>query len=228
MSSLPRPLKWPPIFPLEKGLVLWLPLDERSGNRALDRSGKGRHVTLYLPVWVAAKRGTGLYFNGLTNYGYTANNVFTQADFQGGGTLEILIMPKSFVATNVTYLSIEGRFHLSRTAGQTLFVGVVYDTAFHYVYSNAAPSLNTWYHLALVFTGSALYLYVNGVLQADWELCGVPTIDAVSRPVMIAANTPTTLYLPNIVMKYAKVYLRALTAAEIKRHYESELLLARH
>jgi hypothetical protein len=60
---------------LLNGLVLWLPMDEGSGNIAYDYSGNNNHGTLYNgPAWVDGKIGKALNFSQASNQRVVVND----------------------------------------------------------------------------------------------------------------------------------------------------------
>lgn len=48
--------------------AVWLPLDEGIGNIAADYSGNARNATVFGAAWTPGRTGTGLTFNGQSNY----------------------------------------------------------------------------------------------------------------------------------------------------------------
>jgi hypothetical protein len=228
MAYVPRPLKWPPIFPLQKGLVAWYPFDDRSGAVLRDRSGKGNHGTLVGPTWGASRRGPALNFNGTSDYG----NVSDVANLRVYGDLTILAWIKLvdyltyyMIITKMVDASARNTFELriDSTTGQLRFVHAD-DDNYEGFSSNTAVPTNSWAHVGVVRKAlTSVTLYLNGVSDGS----GVP------------GRTPTglgdlkigvrlTSYWFKGQMADIRLYNQALNAAEIKRLYESELMLARH
>ena len=94
------------------------------------------------------------------------------------------------------------------------------------VNSIRAIPIDTWTHVAFSYDGNYLKLYLNGVLDAvSKEVSG--TINPAGTNLAIGNNLSKTRGFKGIIDE-VRIYNRALNAAEIKRLYESELMLVRH
>lgn len=121
--------------------------------------------------------GTGsLEFDGNGDYLAIANSVnlnLTQGDF----TIELWVYPRSFSASNRTLLSKDGVYASSYAQYAIAFnsagkingtVGSGNGTSYiQTITSTTTFSLNTWYHVAFVRSGTTLALYVNGTSEAS-------------------------------------------------------------
>jgi hypothetical protein len=227
MSQVPRPLKWPPIFPLDKGLVLWLPFDDRSGAVAYDRSGKRNHATLYNATWAAGRRGSALSLNGSTTYGEVADAANLRISEI---TVEVLLNPSAF-GNN---LGIIERYISSALGAWYIDLDVVspynkvrvvlIDLDAQYVTTTSAQALtlNVWSLIGFTYKTN-LKVYVDGQ-----ETAGAQTGNGMKTPersTMIGRNRVTGYVAAK--MGWIRIYNRALSAAEMKRHVESELMLVR-
>jgi len=225
--SLARPLKWPPIFPLEKGLVLWLLFDDRSGSEALDRSGKLNRGTLYGPTWVAGKIGSALSFDGVNNSMQVADS--TSLRLTSALTIAAWIYPKS--AGELAYGRIVSKrdsanYAFSMGGGTSVFV-YLDATAYASTGTGRVP-YNVWSFVAVTFDktlpSNQVKTYVNGVLKGT----GTRTTDIpTSTYPLIIGNRLALDRCFDGTIDEVRIYNRALTAAEIKRHYESEIFLGR-
>ena len=227
MSSLPRPLKWPPVFPLEKGLVLWLPFDDRSGARAYDRSGKANHGTLYGPTWVAGRRGGALSFNGISNYLLVADNPVLRLTnkgtitfwFRSGGVRKdwSAFVAKSSGGTtaDISYMvSVPDADYLTFVISDGTTTNML-PTSFDFTNTN-------WHFVAARWDGSFLRMSLDLVETTP----GVQTVNAQSTTHPLRLGKYNGGYFYGIIGE-TRIYDRALNAAEIKRLYESELTLTR-
>lgn len=222
LCSLPRPLTWPPLFPLEKGLVLWLPFDERSGSKALDRSGKLNHGTLYGSTWTAGKRGSALSFDGVDD--------------------RIEVPDNTGILDDIAAISIEFWVYLNTLKNYEVFIsknswncyichtdllGILYwgvNGSAVRINKAAGFIIEAWYHYVLVSTGTQLLVYRNGVLlDSVNKITAVPDT---AGDLHIGADHDDTNVVDGIIDE-VRIYNRALTAEEAKRHYNSELLLGR-
>ena len=75
-----------------------------------------------------------------------------------------------------------------------------------------------WHHVAGVYDGMNMYLYVDGTL--DVSQAGTGTIAQNSYPVHIGGNAEASGLLFNGLIDEVSIYNRALTASEIQADYE--------
>jgi len=228
MSTLARPLKWPPIFPLDKGLVLWLPLDDRSGVTVYDRSGKRNHGTLYGPTWVAGRRGSALSFDGVDDYVqvpiFSLTNKLTilawvyfidgsPAGDYGG----IIAHLNGF--TNKNRLLLKG-------ATEVLFQALIAGAGYNHYFTLPSDQRNAWHFYALVYDGANVRLFWDGSqVGADQPRTG--NMNSATTKPTIGWGSTASYYLKGFIDE-VRIYNRAPNAAEVKRLYESELMLVRH
>ena len=72
----------------QEGAILYLPLDEGSGDVAEDHTGNGNDGALFGGAkWMNGKYGSGLYLDGKDDY-IEINNILTEA-----GTVEFWFKP---------------------------------------------------------------------------------------------------------------------------------------
>jgi hypothetical protein len=80
----PQPIIVPPQFPVNDGLVLYMPFLEGSGRFTADLSGRDNHCNLNGVTWGAAKdkKGFALTFDGINDEGiFNLNMIPTSGDF---------------------------------------------------------------------------------------------------------------------------------------------------
>jgi choice-of-anchor C domain-containing protein len=80
---------------------------------------------------------------------------------------------------------------------------------------------NTWYHVAMIYDGTALKLYVNGNLDAHKAVTG--PIVVTPQPVRIGGGAPagSPPYFFNGLMDEVSLYSRALSQSEIRAIYNA-------
>lgn len=78
------------------------------------------------------------------------------------------------------------------------------------------PADNLWYFVVGTFNGEELKLYVNGVLETTTPRIG--TIDSNNEPVRIGGGVANR-YVVGFIDE-ARIYDRALSLEEIKKHYD--------
>jgi len=226
--SLARPLKWPPIFPLEKGLVLWLPMDERGGIRALDRSGRRHNATLTTAFWGAGERSSALNFNGVSDYGLIE---FTPLlNVMSSFTLSIRAVFTSTPAIQGHDLVLfaqqdgagVGRSWLVWRLTDNKIISFLRGIA---LTGPTAPSTNLEYEFTLTWDGTTLRLYVNGVEKAS----GTGAVDeGATGSYVLGCRKALTIQFFAGLMRRVLLYSRSLSPPEVKRLSKSEVLLGRY
>jgi hypothetical protein len=91
--------------------------------------------------------------------------------------------------------------------------------SFRYTNSNSAPLNNTWYHAMCVFNGTAMRLYVNGVLQNDIDnsiSIGASNVSAKIGLFYTYSSTPLNGTIDEIML-----FNRSLNASEVQKIYEA-------
>lgn len=228
MSSLARPLKWPPVFPLEKGLVLHLPFDDRSGSKAYDRSMKGNNGTLYGPSWVAGRRDSALSFDGADDY----VRVEDAPSLRLTDALTLMAWIKilsyksyGMVVTKAAAGNLNGYQLGTYDTTDKLRVVIGTSTVAVELVGLVGIPLSVWTHVSFTYDRVNLKCYVNGVLDNSTPGTGAIGVNIANY---VAVGRRMDGYFANMDINEVRIYSRALTAAEIKRLFESEILLARH
>ena len=228
MSTLPRPLEWPPIFPLDKSLVLWLPFDDRSGAKAYDRSGKKNHGAITAATWVAGRRGSALLFDGTQGY-----ITISDADNLDLTEMTFMFLVKPSVVTGLHDLLSKSistvrnyRVNLSGSDVRAEF----HDTLNNrHLWQSSLLGLSTsvFQHVGVTIKNGAIEIFKDGIKYGgSWMIgTGVGTPKVNADPLYIVY--PVSDWFSGIIAG-VRVYSRVLSAAEIKRHAESELMLVRH
>ena len=228
MSVLARPLKWPPILPLDKGLVLWLPFDERSGAKAYDRSGKNNYGTLSGPTRVAGRRGSALSFDGVNDYVSVAHATeLIPITWTITGWFKWLSNPNTaggrFTLVEKWVLG-QGGYILDWTT-DTKRLRSLSKTGVAEIYYSFNPTVETWYHFTVTYdTSTIARLYKNGVLVAT----SAAFDDGSTSVALELGRRGASGYFFNGVTCDVRIFNCALSAAEVKRLSESELMLVRH
>lgn len=221
---------------LKKGLVLYLSMDEKGVIE--DKSGLGNNGIVEGAQFVPnGKIGPAYEFNGIDSK--IRVNDSPSLDFQSEFTLSVWI--KSYDVTSqlvgeqdiITKTSVgapssfslnlnemedsphdypRGRFGLLMTSS---------NSGYHYVY--AAPSLknNAWCHVAAVYNGKVVRIYINGKLRVEEEVAGriVPN----SLPLFIGHQSVNKHSLRDSfygLIDEVMIYNRALNSKEVFRLFE--------
>jgi len=163
-----------PVQPPAATLVGYYKLDEGSGTRAGDSSGKGHDGTLKgTPEWVAGKVGGALNFGGDGDFVDIGNPADWPAGFE----------PRSMAAWLMTE-DLTATWHFAVSYGspvtnQAMFLGLNGTALYGGGYGNDISIANfwetgVWHHIALTYDGTTARLYADGVEVASaakaWNL----------------------------------------------------------
>jgi hypothetical protein len=163
-----------PVQPPAANLVGYYKLDEGSGTRAADSSGKGHHGTVTgSPEWVAGMVGGALNFGGDGDFVDIGN----PADWPAG------LEPRSMTAWLMTE-DLTATWHFAVSYGspntdQAMFLGLNGTTLYGGGYGDDVSIANfwetgVWHHVALTYDGVTARLYADGVEVASaakaWNL----------------------------------------------------------
>ena len=197
------------------GLVGYWDFEEGTGIRAEDNSINNNHGTLTLgPTWTGGRVGGGLSFDGENDYVDINSAVISGTPFtlctwynmsaSNGGTTPVWVGSTANDTNNYQF-EIDSssliRFH---TSG---------DTNADYTFSS---SLNTWYHVCGVVSGSVKILYFNGQNVAN----GTFANNTVNRTAIGRKSTPTPSGYFTGKIDEVRIYDRALSATEIYNLYK--------
>jgi len=225
--SLPRPLRWPPVFPLSRGLVLWIPFDDRSGGKAQDRSGKRNHATLFGPTWGASLRGSCINLKGDPDYATVTHSpslvftselsIFLRVNCLDLSTFELKLLIKYANVSPWSGFGVmsPGGVH----AGQlSLWVG-----GSAWTYNNKALDDGSWHSWGASYKGGLVSLYTDGKLtnSATQTANFTSIID-----LYIGRDSAEQHWFPGS-LKDLLLFSRGLSASEHKRLHESEIMFLR-
>lgn len=146
---------------------------ENTGVTVADTSGNAHDITLTGGTWGAGKYGDGILLNGSTEYG----TITDHADLKPTGSFVIEGFIKGSDANGGIFqsrsqASNEAGFLLALVLGKVRFqsgknTGVIQGTDFQYVESTTSVDDNVLHHIAGVWDGSNLKVYVDGVSEGS-------------------------------------------------------------
>jgi len=198
-----------------QGAVAWYPSNEGAGVAVADMicSGpSGQLAGSSLPVWGSGLEGTALQFDG-------------------GGYVTISNNPALAVATNQVSLvawvkastnssgpviartvagGATGSFALSLTNGSVAFKLFLQGAPTTVTSTNALPD-NKWHHLAGVYDGQHLRVYLDGT-QAG-TVSGAGTVDVVNESLLIGRNADGAGFVGTI--DDVRIFARALSDEDV-------------
>lgn len=224
ISPTRKPLKYPFHLPsqLDPSCVLCLlPIRD---NKWYDFSHKGNHGAITNAVWTAKGRhGPALYFDGdgdYVNAGKDASLNITKAI-----TLEQWLYPLDSGQSGYGGLWSRGADFDFYMAGATVEDIASYipigGVNYHPYTIGGRLSYNKWHHLVLTYNGSILILYADRLVAFSEAASGA--LDIYPDDDLIIGNDYTKSYSFHGYFDVARIYNRALSAAEVKALYEQGL-----
>ncbi len=203
------------------GLVLYLPMDEGSGNvtyNAVDPTVN--NGTIYGANWTPGKLGYGLAFDGTNDYVEVPNspdfavNQFTIAFWMyptRDGVFEGLV-------SKTVWLNGDGGFLVIKHQNPDYGLTFVIDdgTSVQNLNLNKRLDLNRWYFVTAVYDGTTMKLYINAVLEAE-RSANPPAQN--TRTLIIGAKAPTQDFFEGILDE-VYIFSRALSDKEIQLLYQ--------
>ncbi|MFQ6119136.1 MAG: LamG-like jellyroll fold domain-containing protein [Methanosarcinales archaeon] len=194
--------------------------DEGSGNIAKDTSGNGNDGVIHGATWVYGKFGKALRFDGVDDYVEVPDS--PGLDITDAITIEAWVKPLTL--TSNTYPM--WKVNTYGLGYGILIIGGAsdkYQFAFHdggswqYVNTATSPTIGNWYHIVGTFDGLNIRIYVNGALENTASYSG--GINPTTNTLVIGSGSPTVGHF-NCIIDEVRIYNRALSAEEIKAHYE--------
>jgi len=201
-------------------------LDEGMWGSVTDSSGNGLHGEAYNEVTtdneipaIAGEIGTCRYgvFDGSDDYLsiphnnlLNGTNSFTYMAWINSASWSGIrqIMDKSIHGGS------SGRAQMGIFSQSGVLKGRAETTNGRVTIEAALPSLNTWTHVALVFEGTSLKLYINGSLSAFENFSGT-TLIGNSDPLQIGRRTLSNQYYFKGSIDEVRVYAEGLTSTQV-------------
>ncbi|MFE6738640.1 LamG domain-containing protein [Streptomyces tubercidicus] len=203
----------------DSALVLRLPFDEGTGTTA---QARGRHnATITAATWTTS----GKFSNALT-FGASGSRVSVtdqeSLNPSAAVSLTAWIKPSSWPASiwqgsiiaKDTWSGGDAGYVLRGGAGGELSFALCIGGAWTELQTTATVSTGSWHHVAAVYDGSSMALYIDGVQKASKAQTGALT-PSTGTPVEVG-NCPqdhSRTFVGDI--DEARVYNKALTATEI-------------
>jgi hypothetical protein len=212
-------------IPSEHAVALWL-FDEGEGKTIKDLSGNGNEGEFKgEPEWVDGKFGKALKFDGADDYIVVPDS--DSLDVNGDQiTIVAWIKGSGWPAANHIVRKLhdqaQGHIYVLRVQPETIRVYIATDIKPSPGYQvDGTTPLNTdkWYHVALVYDGGEIRIYLNGELDGSLTASGnIETSDAELR---IGRGDPAG-YFAGVIDEVA-IFNVALDEEEIKEIMENGL-----
>lgn len=228
------------ISTLNTGLVGYYKFDEGVGTVITDSSGNrnhGRMVSMANPPtatsgWESGKFGKGLKFDGTDDYvnmgdvfDFERTNSFSISAWIKTGADGVLMMIASKLDSTSPYPGFQF-FVDTSAAGDLLYVDLISSVSLgNYIEVKGSTDINDgkWHNVAMVYSGtsaaSGIKIYVDGVQESM-----ATVVDSLSASILNNINFEIGArdgadYSFNGSIDEARVYNRALLAAEVKKLY---------
>lgn len=207
------------------GLVGWWRMDESEGTKAADSSGNGHTATFRgNPKWQPSggKFGGAVALSGNGDYLEVADK--EAFDATAGVTVAAWIKPAALdKAWQAIVTKGEGAWRIQRNnetnnlefacTGLKIPNGNEYGSLF----GNKAIPVGEWHHVAGVYDGKTMYLYLDGVLDSSQEAWGAIGTDP--DPVLIGSNNRYPDRFWNGLIDDVRVYNYGLPEAQVQQLY---------
>lgn len=125
----------------------------------------------------------GLLFDGSADGAYVPFNTLHQTT--GAFSVELWMRVPAAPGTGRDIIGKRGSWLLSMNTSRQLTFVVQNDTSAGTTGATFALDVNTWYHVALVYTGAAVQIYVNGALAASGAYSGGVGAPAPGQPIRV-------------------------------------------
>jgi hypothetical protein len=200
-----------------KGMVMFLPFDEGSGDKVKDLSGNGNDGTINKATWVkAGKIGSALLFsgNGYVEVAHSKSLSLTDAitimawtNLTAGGSGEQAVVSKGQWAVN------DLPYEFTETPGGVIF-WQMYNDAGRDGCQPSTPVPGEWHHVAGTFDGKVFKGYVDGKLGKEWGYVGKMPENTASVTVGMRSKSKDCFF--NGMIDEVAIFNRALSEDEIK------------
>jgi hypothetical protein len=205
------------------GLIAWWKLDETSGRDVADASGNGNigKILNGQPRWQASggKIGGALLFDGKGDWVHVANesNFDCTSEVTVAAWIKVNRFDKDYQAI-VTKGDSAWRIQRNQGADSVEFacsgLKIPSDSPYGGLYGAKSVNDGKWHHLAGVYNGEKMILYVDGEEDVSQPASG--PIGNNDEPVYIGENVEMTGRVWNGLIDDVRVYNYALSEGQVK------------
>ncbi len=218
----------PEVPPVSASLMIGYNFNEGTGTTIADISGHNHTGTLSTTTWsTGGKYGNALNFNGSTSFVETPNtsslnitgNAITLSAWvypDTLGTNMLIAKPVSGTSHSAPYFSYSLHLYPSGTPRFYLTLG----SSSYSVSSLVIPQVGVWSHLAGVYNGSTMKIYVNG--QESGSISASGNITGYATPLRLGVNGGLEENFDGR-LDDVRIYNTALTQTEIQTDMNTPL-----
>ena len=169
------------------------------------------------------QNGGYFQFNGSSNtvivpHNTSSLNFTNNVTVSGWVKVNSFTIPKSFMSK---FISGSAGFEFGIKNDRRIYFEGFNNTQSFSVGMPTTASVNTWYNVTGVKSGTSVKLYINGQMVNETTLSGAGSI-ANTRKVSLASRSDDTLFFGGIIANFF-LYNRALSDSEILQNYQSLL-----
>ena len=217
-----RPSRIPmrlPVAARERGLVLYLPMVSPHGNILQDFSGYGNHGTIHGATWTQGKFGKALSFDGVDDYVEIPDfsGVNDQITITAWVFLPTKDQPTDYSPILEKFENWGNRIWLNLiTTSEKVHLGYALDGQ-DWKFISTSIDYNRWVFVAGVVNGRKMKIYIDGLLKIEGQHEYDFDWASINAPIRMGKGLDGQIL--NGTIDEVRIYNRALSAEEIRRHF---------
>jgi hypothetical protein len=201
------------------GMVAYWPFNEATDSVLFDGSLKGNTAFIHTATRVVGVKGNALSFNGISDYAHANNsallNIRNKLSIECWVNVRQLASDQTIIRKDACYtfgIGIGGKigFWVCLSSG---------DWQGSWALSQQTLDTSSWYHVAGVWDGAVLKVYVNGVADIKTMATSGGAIVSNSNNVYLGEFHENSNSRLNGIVDELRIYNYALPAATIAAHY---------
>ncbi len=198
----------------------------QKGTKVFDLSKKGNHGTIYGAVWKTLPSGLNvLKFDGVDDYADCGNDDSLDV---GSNSFSLCYYMKPSVLDGTVKMVIskgkDKRYRSGIFSSNRLYFEVDDDVDATHI-ETISLTANVWYFVVAVRTETKLKLYLNGELVKEKKLYSTGDMDDQTTDLFIGQDARMSNQFFSGIITGVRIYNRALSASEIREHFENERIL---
>ena len=205
-------------------VVLYLPLEEGSGNKVVDYSGKGNNGTISGARWTMGKYGNGLEFDGIDDCVEVPDS--PSLNITNEITIAVWVNVNNFTKfENILNNGLYRFLHRGEYAGDRIYFlyRIVEDdnpgdsSWSHWAGVRTLTELEEgkWYHIVGIKSGNTMSIYLNGIKERELDCLTGYTVDTSYISNLKIGTDPFNGTIDEVM-----IFNKALNDTEIKWLYE--------